>query len=87
MQEVLCAPEHAGYLTQNLGGLHTGKFQVALAGQGVDMDMDEVECLVANLIFRGYVKGYLSHRHHVAVLSKNDAFPALTAAMLSDPQV
>ena len=67
--------------------LHTGKFQVALAAQGVEMDMDEVECLVANLIFRGYVKGYLSHRHHIAVLSKNDAFPALTAAMLADPKV
>ena len=75
-------------MTENKSlGLHAGKFQVALAAQGVDMDMDEVECLVANLIFRGYVKGYLSHRHHVAVLSKNDAFPALTAAMLSDPKV
>ncbi|KAK9838509.1 hypothetical protein WJX81_003800 [Elliptochloris bilobata] len=63
------------------------KFQAALAAQGAEMDIDEVECLVANLIFRGYVKGYLSHRHHVAVLSKNDAFPALTAAMLADPNI
>ncbi len=67
-------------------GLHPGKLQVALAAQGEEQDMDEVDCLVANLIFRGYVKGYLSHRHHVAVLSKTGAFPALTAAMLADPK-
>ena len=51
------------------------------------MDMDEVECLVANLIFRGYVKGYLSHKLHVAVLSKKDAFPPMSASMLADPQI
>ncbi len=64
-----------------------GKFQAALVGQGADMDMDEVECLVANLIFRGYVKGYLSHKLHVAVLSKKDAFPPMSASMLADPQI
>jgi hypothetical protein len=31
---------------------NAGKFQAALAWQGVDMDMDGVECLVANLIYR-----------------------------------
>ncbi len=54
------------------GPWRAGKFQAAMAGQGVEMDMDEVECLVANLVFRGHVRGYLSHRHHVAVLSKQD---------------
>ena len=25
------------------------------------MDMDEIECIAANLIYRKYVKGYISH--------------------------
>ena len=27
------------------------------------MDADEIECVLANLIYKGYVKGYLSHQH------------------------
>ncbi len=29
------------------------------------MDMDEIECIAANLIFRKYVKGYISHSQKV----------------------
>lgn len=50
----------------------------------MDIGMDEVECLVANLIFRRYVKGYLSHKSRVAVLSKVDAFPPLSSAALTE---
>jgi nuclear mRNA export protein PCID2/THP1 len=43
---------------------------------GLDaMDLDEVECILANLIFRGYIKGYISHSKRVLVLSKKDPFP------------
>jgi hypothetical protein len=43
---------------------------------GMDaMDLDEVECILANLIFRGYIKGYISHSKRVLVLSKKDPFP------------
>ena len=59
-----------------------GKFQNALAWQGADMDMDEVECIVANLIFRRYIKGYISHKNLVVVISKVDAFPPLKNAAL-----
>ncbi len=61
------------------------KFQKALAWQGVEMDLDGVECIVANLIYRKLVKGYLSHQHRIAVLSKQDPFPPLSAATLNDP--
>lgn len=61
------------------------KFQVALALQGVEMEMDEVECIVANLIYRKFVKGYVSHQHRVAVLSKADPFPPLSTVTLTDP--
>jgi hypothetical protein len=42
---------------------------------GMPIDLDEVECILANLIFRGYVRGYLSHAKRVLVLSKRDPFP------------
>ena len=53
------------------------KFQIALELCGADVDADEVECIVANLIFRKFVKGYISHKNKVVVLSKTDAFPSL----------
>ena len=56
------------------------KFWQALAWQGVDMDMDEVECVMANLIFRKYVKGYIAHKSLVVVISKVDPFPPLKTA-------
>jgi hypothetical protein len=43
--------------------------------QGVQIDMDEVECIVANLIFDGHIKGYISHQKNVLVLSEKGPFP------------
>jgi hypothetical protein len=42
---------------------------------GMPIDLDEIECILANLIYRGYVRGYLSHAKRVLVLSKRDPFP------------
>ena len=53
------------------------KFQIALKFCGTDVDIDEVECIVANLIFRKFVKGYISHKNRVVVLAKTDPFPSL----------
>ena len=61
------------------------KFQKALAWQGAEMDLDGVECVVANLIYRKLVKGYLSHQHRIAVLSKQEPFPPLSLATLTEP--
>ena len=47
----------------------------ALKWLGMPMELDEVECILANLIFRGYIRGYLSHAKRVLVLSKRDPFP------------
>ena len=35
----------------------------------------KVECVVANLIYSGHVKGYVSHKQRVLVLSKTNPFP------------
>ena len=40
-----------------------------------NMDLDEMECILANLIYTGYIRGYLSHNKRVLVLSKRDPFP------------
>lgn len=56
--------------------------QVLLAAaQIVDnepVEMDDVHCLVANMIHSGKIKGYISLAHQKLVLSKVDAFPKLS---------
>lgn len=42
---------------------------------GMPIDLDEVECILANLIFKQYIRGYLSHEKRILVLSKKDPFP------------
>jgi len=41
----------------------------------IPIDLDEIECILANLIYRGVIRGYLSHAKRVLVLSKRDPFP------------
>lgn len=49
----------------------------ALKELGVEMDPAEVECILANLIFIGYVKGYIAHKNAL-VLSAKTPFPPIT---------
>ncbi|KAL3279958.1 hypothetical protein HHI36_017463 [Cryptolaemus montrouzieri] len=44
-----------------------------------DVDLDETECIVANLIYEGKIKGYISHQHRKVVVSKQNPFPPLTS--------
>ncbi|KAG7202415.1 hypothetical protein KM043_018730 [Ampulex compressa] len=54
-------------------------FFIALQMHGIeDVDMDETECLVANLIYEGKIKGYISHQHKKLVISKQNPFPKLS---------
>ncbi|KAI1383887.1 PCI domain-containing protein [Hypoxylon trugodes] len=43
--------------------------------RGEDIDSDEVECLLANMIYKNLMKGYIAHERGIVVLSKNGAFP------------
>lgn len=43
---------------------------------GMPVDLDEIECILANLIYDGHVRGYLSHEKRVIVLSKLNPFPS-----------
>lgn len=69
-----CAAKHPQKANQV--SLHV--FAKALAWCGAGMDIDEVECVVANLIFRKLIKGYVSHKSRVVVLAKTGAFPPLS---------
>jgi len=40
-------------------------------------DEEETECLLANMIYKGYMKGYISHEKRMVVLSAKSAFPPL----------
>jgi hypothetical protein len=44
------------------------------------MELDEIECVLANLVFQGKIKGYLSHEKRTLIVSKADPFP--TAAIV-----
>ncbi|KAH9482326.1 Protein CSN12-like protein [Psilocybe cubensis] len=50
-------------------------FHSALTVSGLDVTDDEAECLVANLIFRGFIRGYISHERKMVVLASTNAFP------------
>ena len=43
--------------------------------QPYSQHLDEIECILANLIFEGKIKGYISHGNKCIVLSKTNAFP------------
>lgn len=59
-------------------------FSDALQFQGVtDIEDDELECIVANLIFEKKLKGYISHQHRMVVVSKQNPFPALSSLVAS----
>lgn len=52
-------------------------FHSALQMSGMDVPIEEAECLVANMIYKGYLKGYISHERQMVVLAKTAAFPRL----------
>lgn len=47
----------------------------ALHLSGVPASLDEAECLVAGMIYKGYVRGYISHEKRTVVLASVNAFP------------
>ncbi|KAG8860519.1 COP9 signalosome (CSN) subunit [Tulasnella sp. 330] len=54
------------------------QFHDAFRISGLLMPVEETECLLANMIFKGFIKGYISHEKQTVVLAKGDsAFPRL----------
>ncbi|XP_017768757.1 PREDICTED: PCI domain-containing protein 2 [Nicrophorus vespilloides] len=68
------------YLILNTHQIPVDALQTALVSLGqTDVDTDETECIVANLIYEGKIKGYISHQHRKVVVSKQNPFPSLTS--------
>lgn len=68
-------------LLMNTHQISIDSFTTALKMMEVeDIDNDETACILANLIFQGRIKGYISYQHNKLVVSKQNAFPPLSAA-------
>ncbi|KAI5455220.1 COP9 signalosome (CSN) subunit [Naganishia albida] len=57
--------------------------QGAQEGEDVSMEevdaLDETECIITAMIYKGYMKGYMSHEKRTVVLAKTAPFPPLSA--------
>jgi hypothetical protein len=53
-------------------------FHAGLRVAGQDIAVEEAECFTAVMIFKGYIRGYISHEKQTVVLATSDAFPPLT---------
>jgi len=52
-------------------------FHCSLQISGIDAPIEEAECLVANMIYKGFMRGYISHEKQMVVLAQTNAFPRL----------
>ena len=50
-------------------------FHCAVRQLGIRVEAGEVECNVANMIYKGLMRGYISHERQTVVLAAKDAFP------------
>ncbi|CAG9135512.1 hypothetical protein JYU34_006314 [Plutella xylostella] len=68
------------YMAEKSHQIEILSFQAALHMMGqIDIDADETQCIVANLIYDGKIKGYISYQHKKVVVSKQNAFPPLAS--------
>ncbi len=49
--------------------------QSALSMHGTTMETDELECILANLIFHKYIKGYIAHQKCLVLTKQGNPFP------------
>ncbi|TFK55408.1 hypothetical protein OE88DRAFT_1672014, partial [Heliocybe sulcata] len=52
-------------------------FHCSLQISGIDVPQEEAECLVANMIYKGFMRGYISHEKQMVVLASANTFPRL----------
>jgi COP9 signalosome complex subunit 12 len=56
-------------------------FETALRVGGDPLDREETECFVANMIYRGWIKGYISRERGIVVLSAKEGFPKISGSV------
>jgi len=55
--------------------LRVDAIQEAFKQHQMDLSLDEVECILAGLVYKGWVKGMISHSNRMLITSKTDPFP------------
>mmetsp|Transcript_21406 Transcript_21406/g.46870 ORF Transcript_21406/g.46870 Transcript_21406/m.46870 type:complete len:411 (-) Transcript_21406:585-1817(-) len=80
-----CALIHAELNPAKATQVPMALFQTALQIQGIEKDNADIQCILANLIYRKYIKGYLAYKNQVVVLAKTEPFPDLATVQLGDP--
>lgn len=63
------------FLIQDTTRLNLNSIQAALEHLGEDADLEEIECILCNLIYQNKIKGYISHEKKFLIVSKADPFP------------
>ena len=58
-------------------------FETSFQLLGTQVDVGELECILATLIYNGYIKGYISHQKKFLVTAKadQDPFPKLSSVI------
>ncbi|KAG4305459.1 hypothetical protein PORY_001015 [Pneumocystis oryctolagi] len=51
------------------------QFHIALRHAGLNNDTTETECFLANMIYKGFMKGYIHQERQMVILSVKDPFP------------
>ncbi|KAI8820809.1 uncharacterized protein EV422DRAFT_567701 [Fimicolochytrium jonesii] len=59
------------------------QFQKALHLAGAEATLDDVGCMLANMIDKGYLKGYVSYEKQMVVTAKEDPFPSIQRLAIS----
>ena len=75
------------YKIVNKNQIKIDAFHNALVLLGEDVDLDETECLLANLIYKGWIKGYISHENNLIALSKLNPFPNIRQVFKTHAEV
>jgi COP9 signalosome complex subunit 12 len=56
-------------------------FGAALRAGGSEVEREETECFVANMIYRGWIRGYISRERGMVVLSAKESFPKVSGSV------
>jgi hypothetical protein len=63
------------YVITNSPRINLRTVESILQWLGQKISLDEIECYLANLIYQGKVKGYISHEKRFLVVSRSEPFP------------
>ncbi|KAL0577463.1 COP9 signalosome (CSN) subunit [Marasmius crinis-equi] len=71
----LLTESHSWLASEKGSRIPISMFHAALRVSGVDVESEEAECFLANQIYKGFIRGYISHEKQMVVLANTNAFP------------